>query len=156
MECNGKNTPQQNQRIIFTGAPGVRVRLGANPSALDCYQLFMDHEIMDMILKETNRFGSEKTTNWKAITMNDLYRVFALVMLKGIIRKPTLKSYWSTDPILATPMFNSVISRGKFMRILGALHFVDNSNPSTDRCYKINDVLKKLNYRFAWAANLYR
>lgn len=58
---------------------------------------------MDIVI-ETNRYGSQKKPeSWEPITVNDRERLFALVMLTGIIRKPTLKSYWSTDPTQATP-----------------------------------------------------
>ena len=66
----------------------------------------------------------------------------------GIIRKPTMKAYWSTYPNVVTPFFNSIISRDKFYRIMRGLHFVDNAISSTDRTYKISPVIKKLNQRF--------
>ena len=143
-----KNTPQHNANIPFTGAPGLKVRMPADATILNYYQLLLHQDIMNIILIETNRFGAEKQANWKAITQADLKRFFALVMLTGIIRKPTLRSYWSTDPKIATPFFNSIMSRDKFLRILGALHFVDNSVASTNRSNKISPIIEMLNRRF--------
>lgn len=120
-----------------------------SPTILDYYKLFLQQDMIDLIVRETNRYGATKQQNWEAITQNDIERLFALVMLTGIIRKPTLKSYWSTDPKLTTPFFNTIMSRNKFLRILGALHFVDNAAPSTDRIYKINPVIEKLSKRFS-------
>lgn len=131
-----KNTPQQNPDIPFTGAPELKTRMPPNSSVLDYYKLFLTDEIMNVILIETNRFGAAKHQNWVPIARVDLERVFVLVMLTGIIRKRTLKSYWSTDSKMSTPYFNSIISRDKFMRILSALHFADNDVPSPDRIKK--------------------
>lgn len=125
------------------------MRMQDDATILDYYQLFLNADIMNIILVETNRYGASKHQNWAPISLNDIQRVFALVMLTGIIRKPTLKLYWSTDPKVATPYFNSIISRDKFDRILSALHFVDNDIPSTERGNKINPILKKLTKRFS-------
>ena len=31
-----------------------------------------------------------------------------LLLLMGVIRKPNIKSYWATDPLVATPIFGEV------------------------------------------------
>jgi hypothetical protein len=38
--------------------------------------------------------------NWRYVTRDDLYVVSGLLMLMGIIEKPTKKSYFSNDPFL--------------------------------------------------------
>ena len=35
-------------------------------------------------------------------------------MFSGIIKKPELKQFWSTDEVLATPFFNQKISRNRY------------------------------------------
>ncbi|XP_067930888.1 piggyBac transposable element-derived protein 4-like [Watersipora subatra] len=143
-----KNTPQQNREIPFSGTPGLKVRMPQDASLLDYFKLFLTDEIMNFYLVETNRFGNSKHQNWQPINMNDLQRFFALIMLTGIIKKPTLQSYFSTDPKLATPLFNSVMSRDKFMKILNALHFVDNDLAPTSRIHRISPIIHLLNRRF--------
>ncbi|XP_067934961.1 piggyBac transposable element-derived protein 4-like [Watersipora subatra] len=86
-----KNTPQQNREIPFSGTPGLKVRMPQDASLLDYFKLFLTDEIMNLILVETNRFGNSKHQNWQPINMNDLQRFFALIMLTGIIKKPTLQ-----------------------------------------------------------------
>ncbi|KAM3877043.1 kinesin-like protein KIF18A [Diretmus argenteus] len=56
-----------------------------------------------------------------------------LFFLTGVIKKPDLKMYWSTDEMLATPFFNSSMSRNRFQIKWRFLHFSDNeSNDCTD------------------------
>ena len=54
-----RNTPQHNQRIPFTGAPGLKVRVPADASLLDYYKLFVQDDLMEMIVQETNRYGAQ-------------------------------------------------------------------------------------------------
>lgn len=143
-----KNTSLPKPDVPFTESPGLKVRMADDASILDFYRLFLNDEVMNLILLETNRYGAESIPNWDPINTNDLHRLFALVMLTGIIRKPTLKSYWTVDPKLSTPYFNSIMTRDKFLRILAALHFVDNTLPSTSRSNKIDPILKLLTKRF--------
>jgi hypothetical protein len=48
--------------------------------------------------------------DWKPVTADEMYAVLALFMLMGIVQKPTLRSYFSRNSVLATPVFGSVIS----------------------------------------------
>jgi hypothetical protein len=53
--------------------------------------------------------------------------VTALFMLMGIIKKPTLWSYFSKNQLLGTPFFPETISLGRLELICRFLHFADNS-----------------------------
>ncbi|XP_015748429.1 PREDICTED: piggyBac transposable element-derived protein 4-like [Acropora digitifera] len=51
----------------------------------------------------------------------------------GLVTKPNFNSYWSTDPVLSSPFFPSLMSRTRFFQILWYLHFADNTHaPSSD------------------------
>ena len=53
-------------------------------------------------------------------------RVFlALSISMGLVRKKKLHSYWSTDPILNTPLYSQSMSRDRYQLILSNLHFFD-------------------------------
>jgi len=57
-----------------------------------------------------------------------MYVVLALFMLMGIILKPTLRSYFSKNYILATPIFGSIISMDGFESICNFMHFNNNDH----------------------------
>jgi hypothetical protein len=46
--------------------------------------------------------------NWKPITVDKIYVVLALIMLMGIVQKPTIRSYFSKNSVLATTIYSSV------------------------------------------------
>ncbi len=63
---------------------------------------------------------------WHDVDRNEMKVFLSLVMLMGIIKKNNYKDYWSTDPLIQTPIFNKAKSVNRFVNILGALHFFDN------------------------------
>jgi hypothetical protein len=54
---------------------------------------------------------------------HDIYTFLVLIILMGIIPRPTMEVYWSTDEMLATPYLGKCMSRNRFSSILRFLHF---------------------------------
>ena len=77
----------------------------------------------------------------------------ALLLLTGIIQKPEINHYWSTDPLLKSSIFNETMARNRYQTIMEFLHFDDNSNynpndPARDNIYKIRPVMEYLVHIF--------
>ena len=125
---------------------GVKCRIPGQISILDYLKLFITSAIMNVIVNETNRYGLQKHRDaWEPVDDKDIWRVFGLVVLMGIVKKPTLKSYWSTRPHLSTSIFGKIISRDRFLTILNCLHFTDNSeNPAGNKLFKLGNVLSMI------------
>lgn len=93
-------------------------------------------------------------TDMKPVTYEELRRFFGLLFLMGIVDKPDIKSYWSTNPLLDTPIFRNSMSRNRFESILMVFHLVDNTanlpreDPDHDKLYKIRPPLSHLQSRF--------
>nr|XP_046219966.1 piggyBac transposable element-derived protein 4-like [Oncorhynchus gorbuscha] len=67
----------------------------------------------------------------------------------GIVKKNSLREYWSTDPMFATPSFASLFSQDRFLVLLRCLHFVNNATAIlSDPLYKIRNVLISLTSAF--------
>jgi len=70
----------------------------------------------------------------------------------GIIQKPTLRSYFSKNYILATPVFGSIISMDRFESICNFMHLNNNDHVGTyqgpSKLFKIYPVLSHLNTKF--------
>ncbi|KAG5277832.1 hypothetical protein AALO_G00091870 [Alosa alosa] len=80
--------------------------------------------------------------SWRKVTVQELRQFFGLFFLTGIVKKPSLASYWSTDEVVSTPHFNKTMARNRFQQIWSFLHFSDNqANNGTDRLYKVRPVL---------------
>ena len=65
-----------------------------------------------------------------------------------IVKKPSLRLYWSTDEFFKTPFFSAVMSRDRYFQIMRYLHFVDNqeevkdkNSPNYDKLFKVRKLL---------------
>ena len=127
------------RRHFFNGDPGVKARnLNENSSLADVFSEFVTEELFDTISEETNRFAPQQRRRrrhradrshmkkWTKNTRSEIGGFLALVILMGVVVKPELGQYWSTDPYLHTPVFPAIMPRDRFKEILKNLHFGDN------------------------------
>ncbi|GBN36326.1 PiggyBac transposable element-derived protein 4 [Araneus ventricosus] len=140
-------------KFPFTGNPGIKVSLRQSDDPLDYFCLFFDDEVISFIAKETNSFAEEHFSNleltpstralqWKDVTSEELKRFISLLILQGIVQKPTEKWFWSKRPILCTPFFGNVMNEKRYSLIMKFLHF-QSSNDSEDESPS-NNKLKKI------------
>ena len=91
------------------------------------FQLFFDKDIIDLIVRETNRYAEQYMNargnlftfrspfhKWTPVTTDEIYRILGQFLLMGIIQKSTVKSYFSKRGIMSTPGFSDVISRERY------------------------------------------
>ncbi|XP_066590831.1 piggyBac transposable element-derived protein 4-like [Prorops nasuta] len=83
-----------------------------------------------MIKSQTNLYQEQipepYRLNMKArepVTVNELRIFLALTINMGHVRKSKLENYWSTDPLLSTPIFNTVMCRNSLVLWKGRLMF---------------------------------
>ncbi|KAG8234175.1 hypothetical protein J437_LFUL007334 [Ladona fulva] len=88
-----------------------------------------------LLLRQTGM--DQKNYEFDSVTSIELRVYFALVILMGIVEKPTLQSYWSKDESISTPYF-------------GNLHFVNTVTIDN------NDPLKKSRPVIHMTANTFR
>ena len=75
-------------------------------------------------------------------TYYSYWDLLELYFLTGIVQKPQIQQYWRTDPLLKTSVFNQVMIRNSFQKILQFLQFTDNSNydatePGHDKLFNV-------------------
>ncbi|XP_066585875.1 piggyBac transposable element-derived protein 4-like [Prorops nasuta] len=125
---------------------------------LDCFGYFFDSSIFQLIIDETNCYAgqhneteSSHMKSWSPVTKEDLEIFFGLSILMGNIRNGNLKDYWSTDPLLHTPIFSQMMPRDRYMQILRFLHFHNNLEIVDHPLIKIKPVIDDLQRKFATA-----
>lgn len=90
---------------------------------------------------------------WAPTTATEIRRFAALHLLTKIIQKRQVLQYWGTDALLQTKVFNQIMLRNRFQKILQFLHVADDYNhdatdPSTDKSFKVRAVAEFLVDRF--------
>ena len=127
--------------------------------------MFITEELIDMIAGQPNLYAKQcRETNpnlprnsragrWYNVTNREMKDFIALVLLTGIIKKPEINHYWSTDPLLRSSIFNETMARNRYQTIMEFFPFKDNSNynpndPTRDKLYKTAPVMEYLVHRF--------
>ena len=148
----------------FTEVEGVAVRLPDNPKVMDFFNLYLTNEIFQHIVDETNRFADQyfdehpESVNstylqeWEPVTLLEIKIFVALVILMGIVHKPSIPMYWSTDALYNIPIFSRCMKRTRFQLILKFLHFNNNDNydrqdDDRDRLHKLRPFLELVRER---------
>ena len=103
-----------------------------------------------MITKQTNLYASQfrekhtilprysRARNWKDVTNDEMRQFIALQILIGVVKKPEISQYWSTDPFLRSPIFND-----------NSKH--DILDTTRDRLYKVKPLVEYLIGKFKGA-----
>ena len=63
----------------------------------------------------------------------------SLIILQEIMKKPSLDSYHSTNPLISTPFFGKCISRNRFLLLIKYLHFAEKG-ASNEPTIKLQEV----------------
>ena len=91
---------------------------------------------------------------WYDTTTEEIKKFFGVITLMGLIFKPRLSQYWSTDELLRTPAFGEAFSRDRFMNLLTCLHLNNNEtglhrgDEGFDPLHKIRPIYDVLSSRF--------
>jgi hypothetical protein len=82
---------------------------------------FLDTEIISSMIMESNRYADsikEKKHSampgFKPITEHELWSFLGLEILMGVVKKPAINDYWSTNGLLLTPIFIKTMSRNRY------------------------------------------
>lgn len=91
-------------------------------SPLDILRKFMDDGMVQKIVTESNRYAEQvKWTSprafvgWTPVNAAEIWRFLALILNMTIVKKLSYKEYWSTDPLVSTPFFGTVMSRDRYL-----------------------------------------
>lgn len=108
-------------------------------------------QVIDVLRSKGQLKKYSRAKKWRQVSKEEMRSFLALMFLMGIIKKPDIPMYWSTDPMLATPFFSSVMTRNRFQAIWSFFHVNDNAGRQegcTDRLFKIRPLLDHLVNRF--------
>ena len=161
------DTSRPLRQFQFIGTPGVKVQPDDITSHLECLKLFLSDNVISNIVRYTNSYA-ETMQNlpeirrrmdesarslfnlWKPIDNDELWVYISILLLQGIIQKPTNHMYWSKDPFLSTPIFSRLMRRDRFEQIRKMIHFTDplQENPE-DALRKLSSFLDSLSESFA-------
>lgn len=147
--------------IPFTGVEGLREEMPLDAEPIEYFSKYFTDEVTDIICKETNRYAEQYIEanaanlrpksivhDWKPTNRNEIKAFLGLCILMGIVSKPRVSMFWSTDSFYHTPIFGQVMSRKRFQLLQRFLHFQNNqdpqynpNDPDRDRLFKIRTLM---------------
>ena len=135
----------------FTAATGLTFNLPDNPNPLDYFVEFVDDNLWDLIVLETNRYARQKLStsperlaDFVPVTRAEIKAFMGINIIMGIVKLSKVSLYWSSDYYFGNHGIKKVMSRNRFEEIHRYLHFNDSSVAGL----KVNDQLVAYATRF--------
>ena len=155
------------KNIPFIDNECLKVRIKNDAGPMDFFNLYITPEIIELLVIETNRYAQQyialkgdtikehsNVQDWKETDTHEMRTFLGVLLLMGIVYKPRMTMYWSTDEIFSTPIFSQVISRNRFFLLLKFLQFSNNDDPffdpkdeNRDRLHKVRPLINMIRER---------
>ena len=119
----------------------------------DFISLFLREEIFELLVTWTNKRAAMSKEdllvegnelNWKDVTISEMKKFIGMTFFTGLIRKPEIRDYWSTELLMSTPYFSheNSLSRNRCIMILKFIRFSDpEAATPNDKMSRIQGIL---------------
>lgn len=98
-----------------------------------------------MIVEQSNLYALQKGRMF-TLTVSEFKAYMGIIIRMSLVKLPSTRLYWSTDPTFHQAQIAGVMPRNRFEEITANLHFCDNSKADvTDRGYKIRPIIEHIN-----------
>ena len=94
-------------------------------------------------------------TLWNTVSLQEIKKLFSIIIQMSVLRKSSLRDYWSLHPIIHTPQAASVeTSQDRFVALLTMFHLNTNDakaargQPGYDPLFKIRPIIGTLMTKF--------
>lgn len=166
-EVGENNDPGYTHNFGFQELPGLKHCPPRNSSPVTYFRLFFTTAILENFVKYTNLYADQfifanrdsfkeysRSKKWKPVTVLEMQAFISVLINMGLIKKPTIYSYWWTGSSQYIPWFGRMFTRNRFQAILQFFHLVDTRNlpkprePNYDPCARFNPLVEHVNRLF--------
>lgn len=162
----GSDAPY-NHSFTYSEISGPKHCPPPNSKPIEYLTLFFTTTIINVFVTETNRYARSyieqnqgnlspfsRVKKWVDVTLLEMKAFLAILLNMGMIRKPSIASYWDTDYTQSTPYFAKIMSSNRFILILKFFHIVDvrklvpRGQPGYDPCGRFQTIIDHANRLF--------
>ena len=122
---------------------------------LSFFASFFTEEVIQLLVEQTNLYAQQnKPREWEDTTDAEMTAFLGMLIAMGIHGLPRFRMFWYTDPLFRVQPVADIMTRQRFMKLVGNLHVNDNNkavprgDPAYDRLHKIQPLLTKINANF--------
>lgn len=161
------NDPGYVHDFTYNEIPGPKHAPHSDAKPIEYFNLFFTLGLLNTFVLRTNQYAMQYINSlanmsphssarmWKPVNLTEMKGFIAVILNMGVVRKPTIRSYWSTSASQGTPWFRDMFSRNRFESLLQFFHVADNrslpkpNEPNYDPCGKFLPVMEHAN-RIFW------
>ena len=131
----------------------------------DFFDQLMPDDLISKISVETNRYAAQmksktnltsnaRLNTWYDTDTKEIKTFLGMTIGMGLVQQMSLNDYWSTDKILSTPFFPTIMPRNRFLGILSCLHLNNNEkhvardHTEYDPIFKLRPVYDVMQTKF--------
>jgi len=122
---------------------------------VEFFSNFFTQDILQLLVEQTNLYAQQnKPREWEDTTDDEMAAFLGMLIAMGIHGLPRARMFWSTDPLFRVQPVADIMTRQRFMKLIGNLHVNDNNkavprgDPAYDRLHKVRPLLTKMNANF--------
>ncbi|XP_045127477.1 piggyBac transposable element-derived protein 4-like [Portunus trituberculatus] len=125
-----------------------------DPTPHDICSKFITKEVIEDIVFQTNLYALQQGKNYKPTDENEIKTFIGMNLLMGIVKLPSYRDYWSSNPCLHNDFISKLMPVNRFGWLLGNSHLNDNTlmpdrkSPEYDKLYKVRPFLKAMQENF--------
>lgn len=97
---------------------------------IDVYRLFVDKDIMNLTVIETNRQALRIKSNWTSVIPKEVNTFLWLEKYLRLMKYPKVHDYWSKKTFYKNDFMSDKNSRNQFTNIIRFIDFADNKAAS--------------------------
>lgn len=113
-------------------------------------ELFLDEQVMNLIVNSTNTFANVDKNNQSFKTdINEIRKFIGILYFSGIHQVPQTDLYWSEQPVFRCDIIKAAMNRDRFRAIKSYFHVCNNSEiNASDKFAKVAPLNNMLNEKF--------
>jgi hypothetical protein len=162
-ELESDNDPDYEHNFRYSELPGPKHCPPQNSNPIEYFNLFFTINLISTLVTETNRYAEQffrnnpaarNRMNWVQVSLQEMKAFIAIVLNMGIIRKPSIRSYWYTSSSQKCDWFGKVLSRNRFQAILKFFHITNSTtlpphgSPDYNPCGRFQPLIDHANRLF--------
>lgn len=157
-----KGIPSQKINSIAKTDPSLTEYSQAAKTPEECFKLLITPEIVQKILKFTNKHASDtKDVTWKPLSEAELWAFIAVVITIGYERrrKVAVDRLFTSDALHKQAIFSTIMSRDRYYAIVRNIRFDDKTTrperikQTGDRAEAVREIFDSCNDNFSKAYN---